>query len=86
MLFVDAYTPQEKQILFDGMEPLVSIHHNCYNKEYQPLSKAEIKSTYIPKYGQIAVKHALDATRHAAGPLSIDGEPQEYLLGVSRNN
>ena len=54
-------TPQEKQILFDGMEPLVSIHHNCYNKEYQPLSKAEIKSTYIPKYGQIAVKHALDA-------------------------
>ena len=75
-------TPQEKQILFDGMEPLVSIHHNCYNKEYQPLSKAEIKSTYIPKYGQIAVKHALDATRHAAGPLSIDGEPQEfYLLG-----
>ena len=72
-------TPRDKQILFDG-EPQVSIHHNCYNNIYQPLSRAEIQSTFITSYGDVAVKHALTAARHAAGPNSIDGDPQEFYL------
>ena len=77
-------TPQEKQILFeddgDGNFNEISIHHNCYNNKYQPLSKAEIKSTYTAEYGTSAVKHALAYARHAAGPNSIDNEPQEFYL------
>merc|ERR1711991_351478 len=75
-------TPQEKQILFEAndVEPQVSIHHNCYDNDYQPLSKAEMKISFSSKFSSTAIKHALSIARHAAGPCSIDGDPQEFYL------